>query len=258
MDSPRGELDEEQDGEGPQEHGLDGEEVARHHSPALCSQELAPGRTSPTWRRPEAASPKDPPDRARAHADSELPKLALNPHAPPSRVLSAETDDEIGRLGIERRPTGCALTVGPLAPDELAVPAKERLGRDYERGPTLPAQRAARGGKERTIPVAKLRPVDRASEHLHLVTKDGVLELELCDDPTPGEQPDEAHEHEVREGSQGARDATCQRQSERKRVLEPHRERERPMQLWQMDVMGGVEVLAGPSQRGFCLEPRRV
>ena len=107
-------------------------------------------------------------------------------------------DDELGRLGIERRPAGCAPTVGPLPPDELAVPAEERLGRDYERGPTLPAGRAARGGKERTIPVAKLRPVDRASEHLHLVTKDGVLELELCDDPTPGEQPDEAHEHEVR------------------------------------------------------------
>jgi hypothetical protein len=39
-------------------------------------------------------------------------------------------------------------------------------------------------------------------------------ELELCDDPTPGEQPDEAHEHEVDQGSQGARDATYQRQSE--------------------------------------------
>src|SRR6266540_717209 len=51
MDSPRGELDEEQDVEGLQEHGLDGEEVARQHSPALCSQELAPGRTSPTRRR---------------------------------------------------------------------------------------------------------------------------------------------------------------------------------------------------------------
>ncbi len=69
----------------------------------------------------------------------------------------------------------------------------------------------------------KLRPMGRASEHRHLMTKDGVLELELCDDQTPGEQPDEAHEHEVGEGPQGGRDATCQRQSERKRVLEPHR-----------------------------------
>jgi len=51
MDSPRGELDEEQDVEGVQEHGLDGEEVARQHSPALCSQELAPGPTGPTRRR---------------------------------------------------------------------------------------------------------------------------------------------------------------------------------------------------------------
>jgi hypothetical protein len=53
------------------------------------------------------------------------------------------------------------------------------------------------------------------------VTKDGVLELELRDDPTPGEQPDEAHEDAEREGSQGTGDATCQRQSEPKRVREP-------------------------------------
>jgi hypothetical protein len=45
------------------------------------------------------------------------------------------------------------------------------------------------------------------------VAKDGVLELELCDGPTSGEQPDEAHQNEVGEGSQGARDATYQRQS---------------------------------------------
>jgi hypothetical protein len=54
MDSPRGELDEEQDVEGLQEHGLDGEEVARQHSPALCLQELAPGWTGSTRRRSEA------------------------------------------------------------------------------------------------------------------------------------------------------------------------------------------------------------
>ena len=113
------------------------------------------------------------------HTDPELSELALDPHASPSRVLSTETDDEISRLGIEWRSSGSSPTVGPLPPDELAVPAKECLGRDYERGPTVPGERAARGGKERPIPVAKLRPADRASEHLHLVTEDGVLELEL-------------------------------------------------------------------------------
>ena len=83
----------------------------------------------------------------------------------------------------------------------------------------VPGERAARGGKKHPIPIAKLRPADRASEHLHLVTEDGVLELELRDDPTPGEQPDEAQEHDVGQGSQGARDATYHRQSERNRVF---------------------------------------
>jgi hypothetical protein len=41
-------------------------------------------------------------------------------------------------------------------------------------------------------------------EDLHLVTKDGVLELELGELPTSGERSHEPDEHEVDEGSQGA------------------------------------------------------
>jgi hypothetical protein len=88
-------------------------------------------------------------------------------------------DDEIGRLGNHWRPPGLSPTVGPLAPDELAVPAKQRLRRDHERSPTVPGERSARPREEHPIPIAMLRPADRASEHLHLVTEDGVLKLEL-------------------------------------------------------------------------------
>jgi len=76
--------------------------------------------------------------------------------------------------------------------------------------------------EEHPIPIAKLRPADRPSEHLHLVAEDGVLELELGDAPTSGERHDEPDERDVDEGSQGAREATYQCQSERNRVLDPH------------------------------------
>jgi hypothetical protein len=54
-------------------------------------------------------------------------------------------------------------------------------------------------------PIAKLRPVDRAPEHLQLVAKDRVLELKLRDAPASGEDSEEANKHEVGEGSQGPR-----------------------------------------------------
>ncbi len=54
------------------------------------------------------------------------------------------------------------------------------------------------------------------------MTEDGVLELELRHAPTSGQDSDEADEHEVGEGSQGATDATYRRQSSADRVLDPH------------------------------------
>ena len=75
MDTPRGELDEEQDLEGLQEHGLDREEIAGESSLPLRSQELAPRRTPPPWRRPEAGLAKNPPDGARSDPDPQLAEL---------------------------------------------------------------------------------------------------------------------------------------------------------------------------------------
>ena len=95
--------------------------------------------------------------------------------------------------------------VGPLASDELAVPSKERLGRDQERGPTVPGEGPARRREERPIGVLQVRASDRPAENFHLVAEDGVLELELGHAPPSGEHADPADEHEVDEGSQGPR-----------------------------------------------------
>jgi hypothetical protein len=137
--------------------------------------------------------------------DPELAEFALDPYATPPRVLPAETDDEIGRVGIERGSTRTSPTVGPLPLDKLAMPAKQRLRRDHERCPAVPGECSARRREERPIPIAKLRAADRPSEHLHLVAQDGVLELKLGNAPMSGERPDEAKEDEVDEGSQRAR-----------------------------------------------------
>jgi hypothetical protein len=60
---------------------------------------------------------------------------------------------------------------------------------------------SARRREERPIPVAKLRPVDRASEHLHLMAEDGILQLELGDAPTSGEHRDEGRSRGTIQGA---------------------------------------------------------
>src|SRR5918994_6101250 len=72
-------------------------------------------------------------------------------------------------------------------------------------GASVPRQRPARRGEERPVAVLQLWTPDRAAEHPHLVAEGGVLELELRDAPSVGEHSEQANEHEVGEGSQGAR-----------------------------------------------------
>ena len=52
------------------------------------------------------------------------------------------------------------------------MPSKERLRRDHERGPPIAGECPAHRSKDDPIPVAKLRPTDRASQDLHLVAED--------------------------------------------------------------------------------------
>jgi hypothetical protein len=109
------------------------------------------------------------------------PVNSLDPPSwPPRRSRSSELEERPGH-GPDPGflcPTA-STTVGPLATHELSVPAKDGLRPDHERSPSVPGDRPARRGEEGPIPVAKLRPADRTSEHLHLVAEDGVLELEL-------------------------------------------------------------------------------
>ena len=138
---------------------------------------------------PRPARRRDPSDRARSDPDPELAELSLDPHAPPSRILPPKTEDEIAHLRTQRRPARASPPVGPLAPHELAVPSKQRLRRDQERGPPIPGEGSARRREERSIAVLHLRASDRPAEDLHLVAEDGVLELELGHAPPPVSTP---------------------------------------------------------------------
>jgi hypothetical protein len=76
VNSPRGDLDEEQYVERLQEHRLDREEVCGQDSPALCSQKLGPGRTGATRCRSQAGPTQYAPDGACSDPDPQLAELA--------------------------------------------------------------------------------------------------------------------------------------------------------------------------------------
>src|SRR5919197_4436096 len=61
VDSPGGELDEEQDVERLQEHRLHREEVAGQHPSPLGAEELGPVKTAPARSGPETGAMQDPP-----------------------------------------------------------------------------------------------------------------------------------------------------------------------------------------------------
>jgi hypothetical protein len=68
----------------------------------------------------------------------------------------------------------------------LAVPAKERLQRNHGRSPTVTRERPGSSPLGTPDPDREAPAGGRPSEHLHLVTEDRVLELELGDAPLRG------------------------------------------------------------------------
>jgi hypothetical protein len=145
-------IDEEQDVESLQPDRLHGEEVGGEDAMCLGPQELRPGGTLAPRSGTEAVSTKNPSDGRRAHPDADLPQFSLDPEVTPPRVLPGEAEHECPDVWIDRRTSRLARgAVGPLPPDEFAVPPEQRLGRDEEGGPPVPRKDVSRGGEEDAI-----------------------------------------------------------------------------------------------------------
>jgi hypothetical protein len=122
-------LEREQDVEPPQRHrAVDMEEVDREHVGGLRAQELPPtGVGMPNWGRWYPVTLQDLADRRGADAVAELEQLALDPLVSPLRVLRRHPHDQRSEHVVDRWATG-TVRVGPLAANEAAVPAQDRVG----------------------------------------------------------------------------------------------------------------------------------
>ena len=100
-DSPAAKLDDKQNIEAFEQHGIDVEEVRGHDTRRLGPQELAPGGSVTPGSRAEAVVFHDPGNSARGESHSELAQFTLDASVAPFRVLTCQAHEKCGCLGVD-------------------------------------------------------------------------------------------------------------------------------------------------------------
>jgi hypothetical protein len=172
-------LDEHQDVEALQQHGVHVQEVDGEDPGGLSCQELPPGRAPAARRRIDARVMQDLPHRGRRNGETEFHQLAVNPAVSPQRVLRRQADDETGDAQDCRR----AARLAPLARvvplrGQHAVPGQQRRwchGEDTGPAPAgeEPGQRGEPHPAGRLVP----HPADVAAQHRVLVPEHQQLSI---------------------------------------------------------------------------------
>jgi hypothetical protein len=171
-------VDEEHHVERLEPDRLHRKEVARHDPLGLNSKKLRPRRSGASRRRTEAMLSQQRPDRGGTDPDAELAQLPTDPHAAPPGILPGHLQDERCGLRVDRRPAGSAfLAVGPLALDQCAVPAQQRLGRDEQRCPPLSGEHPAGGSEQDPVGCGELGATGLAAQHPKLMPQDEDLQV---------------------------------------------------------------------------------
>jgi len=103
-------------------------------------------------------------------------------------VLPGEPQDQLVQLAGTRSPASRSSPVGSqLAPDQLSVPAEQRVRAGQQGLPIRPRQGAADGGQEETICGLPARAADLSLQHMKLMPEGQDLGLE----PGPGATADD-------------------------------------------------------------------
>jgi hypothetical protein len=198
------ELDEEQDIEPAQQHGVHSEEVARQHRGRLGFQELTPRRASSLRGGIEAVALEDVPDARRCKVDPQDRKLPVDPAIAPRWIFPGQANHNLhGPCGDPW--TTRWLRVAPLATNQLSMPTEQRVGLDEEPRELRWGDQPAEAGKERSIRRSQGGAGHLPSKDRHLVTEHddfdgqsgvvGPLQAEDLQGPEEGEVEErEGHE----------------------------------------------------------------
>jgi hypothetical protein len=168
------ELDEKQDMEGCQLHRLDREQIAGDDRGGLGDHELAPGVPLGSGK---ALRCGDAPDARGRDVDPDLLQLTLDPPVAPHRVLPRHPpDQELGLKG-DRLSLVDPMRGVPLAADELAVPASERVGREQVGEALAERTEPLEDREDKPLLPRRLRVGHLATQNGELLAQDKQLEI---------------------------------------------------------------------------------
>src|SRR6266536_372162 len=124
-------------------------QVARQHALGLGGQEPTPGQPLAARRRLHAGAFEQQPHGARRHPVAKLHEFAVDAPISPGRVLRRHPQDQAPQHWRQRRSTGWAARLGPVATDQGSMPAQQRLRRHEPMASALggeqPGQRREHG-----------------------------------------------------------------------------------------------------------------
>jgi hypothetical protein len=181
----------------------------------LGGKELTPGGAVPARRGAQASATQDRTDRGGRHDEPQALKLAFDAHAPPAGVVLGHAHDQRPELGPDGRASRPSLLfVGPLAANELLVPAHQGGRGHEERRPALPREHPAHRRKKQPVPATQLGAFDLPTKHAQLVTQDQHLDFGIRGDfDHPEGAADDGVEERVDHGDRMLRDHWCRSQS---------------------------------------------
>jgi hypothetical protein len=104
-------------------------QVHRQEAVGLGAEELPPGQRRPLGRRFDAGPMQDGPDGAGPDLVAEAAQLTVDATVAPGRVLPGQPQHQIADLQCHAWTT-TPVWVAPAAPNQIAMPAQQRLGPD--------------------------------------------------------------------------------------------------------------------------------
>jgi hypothetical protein len=164
-------LDEHQDVQSVEQHGVHVQEVDGEDPGGLGVQKLPPGRARAARRRIDARGMQDFPDGGRRDRHAELGQFAVDPAVSPQRILLCQPDNKAGDAPDCRRAAGRAPGARVvLARGQLAVPGQQRRGRHGEDfGPAPAGKEPCQRGEPHLVDRLIPDPAGVAAQHRVLV-----------------------------------------------------------------------------------------
>jgi hypothetical protein len=170
MDTPSVVLDEEQDVEPVQEHGLHGEEVTRQQGLGLGPKKRSPARAHPPRRRLDPVTCEDSPDTGGREPYSHLGKLAVDPSVSPGRVLLGHSYNKCNSARGNPRSTRRSW-VSPPSAYQLSVPSKQCRWLNEEPRLASSREQPAQASENCTITRTQCRACNLTTQDSNLVSE---------------------------------------------------------------------------------------